>query len=291
MGLTSAIGWEQGSSSVVPLLPGFQHHFGISSGTNATAIRNFISIVYAGGGVGALLSFFMNDRIGRLWSLRLYIGVYILGQIVATTAPGLAGLYAARIISGLALGALLVTGNMSIVEIAPAEIRGLLTAWFLIIMGTGLVGGIFCVYGILGTIAESRLQYQIVFFSPAVFMAICGVASFFLCESPRWLMLADRPDDALKTLVRLRGLPATHARVQTEYTESQDAIRRERLEHGNPSGSDILGILKETFTVPANLRRVQQTMISYGLAQLSGSNAITSYFIPILTLVSWHVHC
>ena len=286
LSLTSATGWEQGSSSVVALLPGFEHHFGISSGTNASDIQKFVSLVYAGGGVGALLSFFVNDRVGRLWSLRLYIAVWILGQIVATTAPGLAGLYTARIISGLGLGGSIVTGNMSIVEIAPAEIRGLLTAWFLCFMGTGLVAGIFCVYGIMGNIPDSRLQYQVVFFSPAIFMAGCTVASFFLCESPRWLMLANRPDDALKTLVRLRGLPATHPRVHNEYTEIQDSIHKERLEHGD---SGMLGIIKETFTVPANLRRVQQTMVSYGLAQLSGSNAITSYFIPILTLVRFRL--
>ncbi len=132
--VNSSQAWDQGSSATVPSLPGFQLHFGISSGTDAQAIKNFVSIVYIGMATGSLLSFFVNDRIGRRWSYRLYIAVWTLGQIVATLAPGLAGLYAARIITGLGIGALTVTGPMSIVEIAPAEIRGLLTAWFTVSM-------------------------------------------------------------------------------------------------------------------------------------------------------------
>jgi hypothetical protein len=67
--------WDQGSSSVVPSLPGFQQHFKINSGTNASEIRNFVSIIYLGYTVGCILSFFINDRVGRLWSFRLYITV------------------------------------------------------------------------------------------------------------------------------------------------------------------------------------------------------------------------
>jgi MFS family permease len=128
--LTTLAAWDQGSASVIPSLPGFQEHFGISSGTDAGEIKNFVSIVYIGYAWGAALSFFVNDRIGRRWSYRLYIAIYIIGQLVAALAPGLAGLYASRIISGWGIGSLTVVGPMSIVEIAPAEIRGLLAAWW-----------------------------------------------------------------------------------------------------------------------------------------------------------------
>lgn len=202
---------------------------------------------------------------------------------VLTPIPfsGLAGLYAARIISGLGMGPLTVIGTMSIVEIAPAEIRGLLAAWFNVAMSLSAFTAALCVLGVFLHVPTSRLQYQIVWFSPCIYMFLCIIASFFLCESPRWLFLANRPDDAIKTLIKLRGLPAEHPRVQRELVDIQDAIRQEK-DHHSPG---IVGILKETFTVPANLRRVQQTVLSYGLAQLSGANSVTSYFIPILTLM------
>ncbi|KAH8649985.1 putative sugar transporter [Xylariales sp. PMI_506] len=276
------ITWDQGSSSVVPSLPGFQQYFGISTGANAKLISNFVSLVYVGCGVGAALSFFINDRIGRLWSLRLYMSIWIIGQLVATFAPNLHGLYASRIIAGLGIGPLTVLGPMSIVEIAPTEIRGLLAAWFSVAMLMSLFVAVFCVYGAYTTIATSRLQYQVVWFSPTVFILFCIVASFFLSESPRWLFLVGRREEAVSTLSALRGLPSDHERVQSEMKDIEDSISKEVDESG--SGS-FVSILKETFLVPSNLRRVQQSLLSYALAQLSGANSVTSYLVPILTLM------
>ena len=264
-------------------LPGFEEHFGISSGSNANEISKLVSLVYVGCGVGAGLSFFINDRIGRLWSLRLYMLVWIAGQMVATFAPNMGTLYAARIISGLGIGPLTVTGTNSIVEIAPTEIRGLLATWFSVAMLLALWVSIFCVYGVFKTIPIGRLQYQVVWFGPCIFILLCIAASFFISESPRWLFLVDQPDKAVETVVRLRGLPADHPRVSLELQEIQESIAKER---GEDSGvSSMSDIARETFCVTSNLRRLMQSLILFALAQLSGANSISSYFVPILTLI------
>ncbi|KAH9227291.1 hypothetical protein K456DRAFT_1765903 [Colletotrichum gloeosporioides 23] len=197
--------WDQGSSSVLPSLPGFQQHFHISSGSNADEIQNFVSIVYIGYAFGAAASYFTNDHIGRLWSFRLYTSIWIIGQLVAILAPGLPVLYAARIICGSGIGALSVTGPMSIVEIAPSEIRGLLTSWYAVTMGISLTVATFSVYGVYLHLPAIRLQYQVVWFAPAIFMALTVFASFFACESPRWLLVANRPEEALSTLSQMSG--------------------------------------------------------------------------------------
>lgn len=166
---------------------------------------------------------------------------------------------------------------MSIVEIAPAEIRGLLTAWYTVAMGTALFTSIFCVYGIFLHMAPGDLQYQIVWFCPAIFMCFSIISSFFICESPRWLMMVDRKEDAINTLVKLRRMPADHARLQKEIRDIEDSI--------NGANSSLAGIVKETFTVPSNLRRLQQALVSYAFAQLSGANSVTSYFVPIMSIM------
>ncbi|KAI5461691.1 general substrate transporter [Mariannaea sp. PMI_226] len=272
--------WDQGSSSVVSLLPGFQHHFGISSGTTPSDIKTFVSIIYIGYALGAALSFFINDRIGRLWSYRLYILVWIVGQITAALAPSLKGLYASRIVSGMGLGSLSVIGPMTLVEIAPSEIRGLLTSWFTVAMAVSSFTAIFCVYGVYLHLPPSNLQFQIVWFAPAIFMFLCAIASFFICESPRWLLMVNRREEAVIALVRLRGLPVENPRVLTELSEIETA-----LEQTSVRSSDIMSLLKEMFTVRSNLRRLQQSLISYAFAQLSGANSITSYFVPIMKLI------
>ncbi|CAG8907085.1 unnamed protein product [Penicillium egyptiacum] len=276
------ITWDQGSSSVVASLPGFQKHFGIDSGADAHKISNLVSLVYIGCGVGAGLSFFVNDRIGRLWSLRLYMLVWIAGQMLATFAPNLRTLYAARIVSGLGIGPLTVTGTNSIVEIAPTEIRGLLATWFSVAMLLSLWVSVFCVYGVYQAIASSRLQYQVVWFGPCVFILGCIMASFFISESPRWLFLVNQREKAIETLVSLRGLPVDHPRVSAELREIEEDIRELNEENAVPG---IRGIIRETFCVSSNLRRLMQALISFALAQLSGANSISSYFVPILTLI------
>ncbi|KAJ4206345.1 hypothetical protein FSOLCH5_002051 [Fusarium solani] len=278
------ITWDQGSSSVVPSLPGFSQTFGITSATNPKEVANFISFVYLTAGVGSGLSFFINDRIGRLWSLRLYFVIWIIGQLVATFSYGNMGaLYTARFISGLGIGPLTVTGPMSIVEIAPTEIRGLLTVWFSVVMLLSLTVSTLTVYACFLHVAPSHLQYQIVWFVPTIICAIVIAASFFAYESPRWLMLVGRKEDAVKTLVALRGLPAEHPRVSGEIADIEEQIQDEKAKYGGSGG--LKDVLKETFMVPANLRRVQQALISYALAQLSGANSVTSYLVPILSLM------
>lgn len=280
------VAWDQGSASTVSSLSSFQEHFGISSKSGAGSTKNFVSLVYLGDAAGAALSFFINDRIGRLWSYRLYTFIWIIGQLVAMFSPGTSGLYASRIISGLGIGSLSVTGMISIVEIAPAEIRGLLSAWYSVCMGIALMSATFCVYGIELHVASGHLQYQIVWFSPCIFMFMWIVASFFLCESPRWLVLSGQQSKAVETLTALRQLAPHHARIQDELRAITQAIEAETTsEVEDHSPSQILSVAKETFTSPSNLRRVQQALIMYALPQFSGGNSVTNYFIPILEIV------
>ncbi|KAF5012116.1 hypothetical protein FDECE_1833 [Fusarium decemcellulare] len=272
--------WDQGASSAISSLPSFQAQFDVSSGSDAAAIRDLVSLVYIGQAIGAALSFFVNDRIGRRWSYRFYILVWIIGQLVAILTPGWAGLYASRIICGAGIGALSVIGPLSLVEISPGEIRGLLTSWFVVFMGVGLFCGVFTVYGCYLHVPPSRLQYQIVWFTPCIIMSLVASATFFLHESPKWLIIKGRREEAIEALCALRALPATHSRIQGEISDIEADVAKSRA-----GGSNLGSILRELFTVRSNLRRLQQTLVAYALAQMSGANSVTSYFMPIMSIL------
>lgn len=258
------------------------HQFNIKSGSDASAIQTYVSIIYIGYAIGAAISFFINDLIGRRWAYRLYTVVWIVGQMAACFSPSMRGLIGARIVSGMGIGSLSVIGPMSIVEIAPKEIRGLLTSWYTVAMGVALCIASFCVLGAYETIPDSRLQYQIPVFAPAIFMFLCITASFFISESPRWLLIRGRRSEAVDCLVKLRCMPADHPRVSSEISDIETSLP----DNGEVSGTlNLWSIARETFTVPSNLRRLQQVVISYALAQLSGANSVTSYFVPIMALL------
>ncbi|KAM0324312.1 hypothetical protein ACHAQA_008089 [Verticillium albo-atrum] len=278
-----AMTWEQGASAVTPSLPGFQQQFGVKSGSDASSIQTYVSIIYIGYAIGAALSFLINDYIGRRWAYRLYSVVFIIGQMTACFSPNMKALIAARIISGIGIGSLSVIGPMAIVEIAPQEIRGLLTSWYTVSMGVALTTASFCVLGIYKNVPTGKLQYQIPLIAISIFVFLCTIASFFISESPRWLMLVGRREEAAEVLTRLRRLPADHPRIVSELGDIQSSIISTS---GDVEGNNnFMAIVKETFTVSSNLRRLQQVLVSYALAQLSGANSVTTYFIPIMKML------
>ncbi|KAJ5333223.1 uncharacterized protein N7506_007006 [Penicillium brevicompactum] len=271
--------WDQVSSATLPSLPGFDNQFHISSGSDAEAISTYVSIIYIGYAVGAALSFFVNDRIGRRWAFRLYSLVLIIGQMIVVGAPNIGALYAARIITGMGIGSLSVIGPMSIVEISPKEIRGLLTAMYTVSMGIALTSASFCVLGIHRNVPSGKLQYQIPAFSISIFLALCIASSFCICESPRWLMMVGRREEAVQTLVNLRHMPADHPLI---IGEAHDIELSLIMDWGDVHGSSTLWLaVKETFTVSSNLRRLQQVGM-YGFSKLIFSIIAAFFIIDIL---------
>lgn len=106
--------------------------------------------------------------------------------------------------------------------------------------------------------------------------------SFLTVESPRWLLLDHEHDKSLAALLQLRGLPADADFVATEFHSMTSHIEDRDAGLGN-TGS--LQIIRETFLVKSNLRRVQLTINIYILAQMSGANAITNYLPTIFGMI------
>lgn len=100
----------------------------MDSGSDTSNIQTYVSIIYIGYVIGAALSLFVKDNVGRQWSYRLYTLLWVVGQMAACFTPTMRGIIGARTVSGMGIGSRSVIGPMSIVEISPKEIRGLLTS-------------------------------------------------------------------------------------------------------------------------------------------------------------------
>lgn len=141
-------GWDEGSAASITELASFRREYHLDGQADKATISNLVSFVNIGAGVGASLSFFLNDRIGRLWSIRLYHILYAVGSLVSCFSYGNHSvLYLGRILAGLGIGACTVVGPMAIAELAPKTVRGLMTLWFNVCMLGGQALGIFTVFG------------------------------------------------------------------------------------------------------------------------------------------------
>jgi MFS family permease len=110
-----------------------------------------------------------------------------------------------------------------------------------------------------------------------LFPCVIAVALLFVPDSPRWLMLKDRHDEALVVIARLAGRNATteDLDVVTEFRSIQATIQQERNE--TVSTIDMLKCRDKT----QNLRRILLSCGTQFMQQFSGVNAL-GYYLPTM---------
>jgi SP family xylose:H+ symportor-like MFS transporter len=112
-----------------------------------------------------------------------------------------------RIIGGVGVGLASMLSPMYIAEIAPARLRGNLVAWNQV----AIIGGMIVVYFVNYLISLygggdgwlNSVGWRYMFLSLAVPSALFLLLLFFVPETPRFLMLKGRRDEARKVLLRL----------------------------------------------------------------------------------------
>lgn len=157
----------------------------------------------------------LSDRFGRKPVLKLAALLFAVSAVASAFAANFWILVAARMLGGLGVGASLIIAPMYIAEIAPPESRGRLVSFnqFNIVIGISLA--FFSNYLIL-TLGESDSEFAAtlnldestwrwmlgVELLPAV---LYFVALFQVPESPRWLLMRGRTEEATAVLLSLKG--------------------------------------------------------------------------------------
>lgn len=108
----AARGLDEGLIGTSAGQPSFEGLFGLkdpslSEHEQADLLGNITSMVQMGSIAGALIAFFITDKIGRLWATRQFTAVWIIGTVMflsSATNGSLGLLYAGRFIMGLGIG-------------------------------------------------------------------------------------------------------------------------------------------------------------------------------------------
>jgi len=164
-----------------------------------------IGAFYVGGAVtGALFFGYLTDRFGRKKLFMLTLGLYLLATVATAFSWNAWSFFLFRFIAGAGIGGEYSAINSAIDELIPARVRG----WVdLAINGSWW----------LGTAGGAALS--LVFLDPKIFRidlgwrltfglgAILGIAVLLtrraIPESPRWLMIKGRTDEAEKIVSRI----------------------------------------------------------------------------------------
>lgn len=175
-----------------------------------------LGAVVSAPGFGVLFALLVTglicDAIGRKKTLVLIASLYLVSAITSALAPSFETLWAARLLGGLAFTSLSLA-SMYTGEIAPASIRGKLVTMNQVAISVGLSAAYFSNYLLLQML-ESPPQWMMDFgFVDNVWRWMLGMEIvpallwllllLLIPESPRWLVLNKREDEARTVLLKL----------------------------------------------------------------------------------------
>ena len=171
---------------------------------------------------------------------------------------------------------------MYISEIAPTPLRGRFVGSFEIFYQIGGLCGFWINYGVsLGIGNDDNTQWRIPVSIQLPLAGLFLTGVLFLPESPRFLMMKDRFEEATTILCRVRNLSPTHPYLAQELTDIHNELQFERQLQG--TGAQVSEwtrtklLLKEACTRQM-LRRISVGVITQFIGQLSGTYSLSLPF-------------
>jgi len=184
----------------------------------------------------------LSDRLGRRPVLMIAAVLFALSALASALAPSFIALVAARMLGGFGVGAALIIAPMYIAEVSPAAVRGRMVSFNQLNIVIGISAAFFTNFLILRAgqsdlawaealhLGEWNWRWMLgVEALPAIFYF---VALFAVPESPRWLVMNGRDEDAKRVLERVSdqvqaktNLDAVKASLHAEQSTERAALR------------------------------------------------------------------
>ncbi|KAF7622458.1 hypothetical protein AFLA_008995 [Aspergillus flavus NRRL3357] len=281
-GASMLFGFDMGVIGGVLTMNSFKEQYGLKGKEDtvlANLESNIVSVIQAGSFLGALVSTYVANAIGRRLSLILSALILFVGVAMQAGASGIIGVL---FIGGVSIGIASSVCPIYIAENAPRGIRGLLTGFYQLTLVFGLTVlqlAFWINYG-----CERHLTGKEQFIIPLSLQAfpavILLVGMLFANESPRYLAMK-RPERAPRVLATLRGLPEDHPYVIEELNNLRRQLEEE-LQHSEPS---MWYLLKESFSKKSYRRRSILCITLMMWSNMTGTNAMTYYSPTIFASV------
>jgi SP family facilitated glucose transporter-like MFS transporter 3 len=205
--------------------------------------------------------------LGRRYALILNIIIFLTGGCIQTIAPSLAFVAIARFIVGIATGFSTVLVPIYLGELAPPSLRGAI----------GTVNQFAFVIGILAAdLLSFRFatedRWRQLFSVTVIVTGFQLVLSYFVVESPRWLIQKDPNDPRAKHILqKLRGYE-TQEELEHEFSTYAQATKA----HDQESESHF-SVLAKMMTRSQDRYLFFCIIILHASKKLSGVNAVFYY--------------
>ncbi|KAI4377753.1 hypothetical protein MLD38_015332 [Melastoma candidum] len=221
--------------------------------------------------IGSLLSGKTSDYIGRRYTVILAAATFLVGALLMGLAPSYPVLMAGRMIAGIGVGYSLMIAPVYTSEISPANSRGLLAS----LPEFFIVGGILLGYVSNFVLAglPSWINWRLMLGLAAIPAVVVGGGVMFMPESPRWLVMKGRIDEANDVLLKT-SIDEAEARFRLD--EIRDAANT-GMRSSNWSGQ---GVWRELLRPSPTIRRILIAAIGINFFMQASGNDAVIYYTP-----------
>jgi len=194
----------------------------ISTGQIGTAAAFYV----AGACIGALFFGQLTDRFGRKKLFTITLGVYIVATVATAFAPTALYFFIARFITGAGIGGEYAAINSAIDELIPARARGRVD---LMINGSywlGAAAGSAAALVLLSSLFATNVGWRLAFGIGAVLGVCILIVRRSVPESPRWLFIHGRDDEAERIVDSIER--EVREESDEKLSEPEDSMRVEQ---------------------------------------------------------------
>lgn len=174
--------------------------------------------------ISAILAIFIGDLLGRRRTLILGLSLWIVGEIIQTASDSFPQFVVGRAVAGFGNGFTTSTAPAYQAECVKSHRKGtilMISAGAFVSAGYALSYWLTFAFAYLSTSSAAwrvPIAFQILFALPAISMLVV------LPESPRWLILTGREQEALTVLAALNDGEADDFATRDEFLQIKDAI-------------------------------------------------------------------
>ncbi|PSN49516.1 Facilitated trehalose transporter Tret1 [Blattella germanica] len=222
-----------------------------------------VSVLSIGASFSIIPLAYMTKTLGRKINLILSLIPFIVAWLIIIFASSVEALYVARFLGGVAIMFTFAVVPMYLTEIADVPIRGILSSLPQLFYNIG---------AILEFSIIPYVSYTIVGVISIIFPIVNLLILLFVPESPYFLMLVSKDEEAEKSLMLLRG-QSDRLGVQQEFISMKKSVEESKTLREAP--------LKDLFVIKGNRRALILCFVLVGLQQFCGQLAIVSYTTQI----------
>lgn len=264
-------GYEASLIGKLYAIPSFLDHFGrtlpngkqeIPANDQQTVSAAFFSGIF----LAAFLNGFLSDMLGRRKVIFIGSTLCIAGIFVQAFANSIINIFGGKLISTLGFGLGHSLAPVYVAEVVPDHMRGIC----LTLINTMIVlGGWACaLVGLGGSYIDSDWGWRMPILTqlaPPISMLVLGF--FLLPESPSWLVLKGRDDEAAESVRKFRGNTVNPSEIVVKL---KAAIEQER--ELNQAETSYMDCFKGV-----NRRRTIIACMTYLTQQFVGSSFVSAY--------------